>query len=84
MKRNISILVFLIALVCVGIFLNHSYNNFKVDENFTPIPLSFDSYSSTSSYDWNGATVSIKGGFVKGKMREKNNSDSLLSTSIRF
>jgi len=27
MKRNISILVFLIALVCVEIFLNHSYNN---------------------------------------------------------
>ena len=82
MKRNISILIFLTALVLAGIFLTHSYNNFKVDENFTPIPLSFDPYSSTSSYDWNGATVSIQGGFVKGKMREKDNSDSLLLRSL--
>jgi len=82
MKKNISILVFLIALVCVGIFSTHSYNNFKVDENFTPIPLSFDPYSSTSSYNWNGAAVSIQGGFVKGKMREKDNSDSLLLRSL--
>lgn len=82
MKRNISILAFLIASVCVGIFLTHSYNNFKVNENFTPIPLSFDPYSSTSTSDWNGATVSIQGGFVKGKMREKDNSDSLLLRSL--
>ena len=75
-------MVFLITLVCVGIFLTQSYNNFKVDENFTPIPLSFDPNSSTSSYDWNGATVSIQGGFVKGKMREKDNSDSLLLRSL--
>jgi len=82
MKKNISILVFLLALVCVGIFLTHSYNNFKVDENFTPIPLTFDPYSSTSSYDWNGATVSIQGGFVKGKMRETDHSESLLLRSL--
>jgi len=82
MKRNISILVFLIALVCVGIFLTHSYNNFKVAENFTPIPLSFDPYNSTSSSNWNGATVAIQGGFVKGKMREKDTSESLLLRSL--
>ena len=82
MKKNISILVFLIALVCVGIFLTHSYNNFKVDENFTPIPLAFDPYSSTSSYDWNGSMVSIQGGFVKGKMKETDNSESLLLRSL--
>jgi len=82
MKRNISILVFLITLVCVGIFLTHSYNNFKVAENFTPIPLSFDPYNSTSSSNWNGATVAIQGGFVKGKMREKDTSESLLLRSL--
>ncbi|WP_045577366.1 metallophosphoesterase, partial [Desulfosporosinus sp. I2] len=82
MKRKISILVFLIALVCVGTFLTYSYNYFKVDQNFTPIPLSFDPYTSTSSYDWNGAIVSIQGGFVKGKMREKDNLDSLLLRSL--
>ncbi len=71
MKRNISILGLLIALVCIGIFLTHSYNNFRVAEDFTPIPLSFDPYSSTSSSDWNGATVSIQGGFIKGKMGEE-------------
>ncbi|HVJ49525.1 metallophosphoesterase family protein [Desulfitobacterium sp.] len=82
MKKKIPILVFLIALVCVGIFFVHSYNNFKIAENFTPIPLSFDPYSSTSSYDWNGAAVTIQGGFVKGKMQEKDNSESLLLRSL--
>lgn len=82
MKRNISILGLLIALVCVGIFLTHSYNNFRVAEEFIPIPLSFDPYSSTSSSDWSGATVSIHGGFIKGKMKEKDNSESLLLRSL--
>lgn len=82
MKKKISILVFLIALVCVGIFFVHSYKNFKVDEKFIPIPLSFDPYSSTSVYDWNGASITIQGGFVKGRMKEKDNSESLLLRSL--
>lgn len=70
------------AVVCVGIFSTQIYNNFKVDENITPIPLAFDPYSSTSTYDWNGSKVSIQGGFVKGKMEEMDHSDSLLLRSL--
>ena len=66
MKRKIPILLFLIALVGVGLLLTHSYNNFKVTENFTPIPLSFDSYSSTSVYDWNGVSRFSSRGFCEG------------------
>jgi len=82
MKKKLSILVLLIALVNVGIFFVNSYNNFKIDEKFTPIALSFDPYSSTSTYDWNGSIVSIQGGFVKGKMKETDNSESLLVRSL--
>lgn len=49
---------------------------------FIPLPLSFDPYTSISSYDWNESTVSIQGGFVKGKIAESDNQESLLLRSL--
>lgn|GEM_PF-6821455 len=46
------------------------------------MPLSFDPYSSTSTYHWNGTSVSIQGGFVKGTITENNKEESLLLRAL--
>lgn len=81
-RRNSTLLLLLFALVWLGTFLFYAYHNFRVHEDFTPLPLSFDAYHSTSSYEWNGSLVSIQGGFVKGKMQEKGHSESLLLRAL--
>lgn len=70
------------ALAVTITFILHSYKNFKVQEGFTPLPLSFDPYSSTSTYDWEGSSVRIEGGFVKGKVIESNKEESLLLRAL--
>jgi hypothetical protein len=70
------------GLLVTSGFILHSYQNFKMQQGFTSVPLSFDPYTSTSSYEWNGGTVSIQGGFVKGKIAESGNQESLLLRSL--
>lgn len=83
MRKNVLVLILLvIALLVASGFILHSYQNFKIQQGFTPLPLSFDPYTSISSYDWNGGTVSIQGGFVKGKIAESGNQESLLLRSL--
>lgn len=57
MKRKIKLAALLIAvfIVIAGVFLNYGYNRFKISDNFTSIPLSFNPYDSTSTYNWDGA-----------------------------
>ncbi|WP_242877666.1 metallophosphoesterase [Desulfosporosinus sp. BG] len=71
-----------IGLVVTSAFILHSYKNFKVQQGFVSLPLSFDPYTSVSTYDWNGNKVSIQGGFVKGKMVDNSNKESLLLRSL--
>ena len=73
MKRNIKIELYILGIFFIAaiIFLFYSYNNFKVHESFVSIPLSFDSVTSTSTYNWNSTNVKIQGGFVKGKITDK-------------
>ncbi|MDP4126667.1 MAG: metallophosphoesterase [Bacillota bacterium] len=83
MRRKWLILILLgIGLVVTGAFILHSYKNFKVQQDFVPLPLSFDPYTSVSAYDWNGNIVSIQGGFVKGKIVGNSNEESLLLRSL--
>jgi len=83
MRKNVLVLVLLVTgLLVTSGFILHSYQNFKMQQGFTSVPLSFDPYTSTSSYEWNGGTVSIQGGFVKGKIAESGNQESLLLRSL--
>lgn len=70
-------LILLIILIIVG-FFGYAYKNFKVSENFSTIPLKFNPSGSVSSYKWNDSTVTIKGGFVKGKIIENKNENLVL------
>lgn len=84
MKKNLKIGVALltVSLLCALIFTYYGYGRFNVQEKFTAIPLSFDPYSSTSTYDWDGAAVSIKGGFIKGKVIDADNTENLVLRSL--
>ncbi len=70
-------LILIIILIIVGFFV-YTYKNFKVSENFSTIPLKFNPSGSVSSYNWNDSTVTIKGGFVKGKIIENKNENLVL------
>lgn len=81
MKRKLPILV-IIALFSAVCFSFYSYNNYKIHQGFTSIPLSFDPYTGVSSYTWNGAQVRIQGGFIKGTMKEKSTQEDLLLRAL--
>ncbi|HEY5587213.1 MAG TPA: metallophosphoesterase family protein [Ruminiclostridium sp.] len=65
-----------------GISLYFGYNQFNIHENFTSIPNSFNPIDSTSTYNWNGAIVTIQGGFVKGKIIDDNEVENLVLRSL--
>lgn len=75
-----KLLFTVIIMICLG-FLIYSLKNYKVEENFTSVPLNFNASGSISTYNWNGSTVTIKGGFVKGKTIDSK-TESLILRSI--
>ncbi|WP_425806607.1 metallophosphoesterase family protein [Desulfitobacterium sp. Sab5] len=81
-KKWLVLIMLVIGLGVTSAFILHSYKNFKVQQGFVPLPLSFDPYTSVSSYDWNGNIVSIQGGFVKGKIVDSPSQESLLLRSL--
>jgi 3',5'-cyclic-AMP phosphodiesterase len=81
-KKWLVLILLVIGLGVTSAFILHSYKNFKVQQGFVPLPLSFDPYTSISTYDWNGNVVSIQGGFVKGKIANNPNEESLLLRSL--
>ena len=82
MKRKIPILILILVLFTTVCFSFFSYNNYKIHQGFTSIPLSFDPYTGISSYTWNGAQVSIQGGFIKGTMKEMGTPENLLLRAL--
>ena len=81
-KTGTPVILLAVTLLVSAVFLYQGYNDFRIAENFRGLPLSFDPYTSTSSYDWNGTSVQIQGGFVKALIREKDQSESLLLRSL--
>ena len=81
-KKWLVLILLVIGLGVTSAFILHSYKNFKVQQGFVPIPLSFDPYTSVSTYDWDGNRVSIEGGFVKGKIVDNTNQESLMLRSL--
>ncbi|MHB1405249.1 MAG: metallophosphoesterase family protein [Desulfitobacteriaceae bacterium] len=82
MIRKLSILLLLTALSMGGSFLLYAYSNYKIHADFSPLPLAFDPYTSTSVYNWDGTLVTVEGGFVKGKMKENDGQESLLLRAL--
>lgn len=80
LKVNVY-LIALILLIIVG-FTVYSFRNFRVQESFTSIPLSFNPSNSVSSYNWNSAEVTIEGGFVKGAVLDNKKQENLILRSL--
>ena len=85
MVRKIIKPTILLLCACIaagiGLFMfnaNHAYN---INTGFTAIPLSYNPYDSTSSYNWNGVDVTIRGGFVKG-IQKSPAGDSLVVRAL--
>lgn len=69
-------------VIVIGIFIIGTLNRFIIHEKFTFIPLNFDPFNSTSSYNWNGGTIKIQGGFVKGKIIDDHGIENLVLRSL--
>lgn len=80
-KRKLNILLIIGIVAVVLGFIGNAYNNYRVQENYTEIPLNFNPTDSVSSYNWNGTNVIIKGGFVKGKITQ-NKTEALILRSL--
>ena len=73
-------LILLIILISIG-SLVYAYKNYRIYQNYLSIPLNFNPTGSISTYDWDGATVTVKGGFIKGKIID-NNKEYLILRSL--
>jgi|GEM_PF-725932 len=73
----------LLASFIIGaiVFFRYSYERFIVSRDFKLIPLSFNPEGSVSKYQWKGADITVKGGFIKGMVRYNKN-ENLLVRSI--
>lgn len=80
-KKTVGWVLVFVFVVSGAMFLRYSYDRFVVSRDFKPIPLSFNPEGSVSQFDWNGASVTVKGGFVKGTMKY-NSQENLLVRSL--
>ncbi|KDR96598.1 hypothetical protein SAMN02745945_00154 [Peptoclostridium litorale DSM 5388] len=69
MKTNKAVIMLIIAIGAVIGLIVHSLHNYIVDRNFEPVDSAFNHTQSASSYSWDGKSISVKGGFVKGMLK---------------
>ncbi|BEP29571.1 metallophosphoesterase family protein [Helicovermis profundi] len=81
MKKKIIVFLSLIFFVFLS-FIYFGYNNFKIDESFKEIPLNFNPYNLNSEYNFNGITVKIHGGFVKGTIKDKKGNTNIILRAL--
>ncbi|MDD4716143.1 MAG: metallophosphoesterase [Oscillospiraceae bacterium] len=83
-KKIIRLIIFLLCLCIVtgtGIFLYNAYHGYNINSGFTSLPLNYNPDDSSSSYSWNGADITVYGGFVKG-IQKSNKGDSLVVRAL--
>jgi hypothetical protein len=83
--KKIIRLIILLLCVCIvtgiGLFLYNAYHGYSINSGFTSISLNYNPDDSTSSYRWNGADITIHGGFVKG-IQKSSTGDSLVIRAL--
>lgn len=81
MKSKINLLLVAVMAALIILFIYSVIEDFRIQENYTSIPLSFNPYDASSTYNWNGTTVTARGAFIKGKTIQ-NNIESLIVRSL--
>jgi Icc protein len=83
--KKIIKLIILLLCVCIitgtGLFLYNAYHGYSINSGFTSIPLNYNPDDSTSNYNWNGADITVRGGFVKG-IQSSSAGDSLVIRAL--
>jgi hypothetical protein len=68
-----SIIILLICLaVGTGSFLYNAYHDYKINNGFESLSLSYNPDDSTSNYNWDGVQVVVADGFIKGIRKTKD------------
>jgi len=83
-KRIIKLFILLLCLCLAagtGLFLYSAHHGYKINSGFTAVPLNYSPDDSSSSHSWNGADITVYGGFVKG-IQKSSNGDSLVIRAL--
>lgn len=83
-KQIIKLFILLLCLSLAtgtSLFLYNAHHGYKINNSFTSIPLNYSPDDSSSSYSWNGADITVYGGFVKG-IQTSDPDDSLVVRAL--
>ena len=83
-KKIIKLMIILLCVCLVagtGLFLYNAYHSYDINSGFTPLSLNYNPDDSTSGYRWNGAEITVRGGFVKG-IQQSNSGDRLVVRAL--
>ena len=76
-----TIVLLLCIVAGISMFLYNSYHSYNINSEFTTIPLNYNPDDSSSRYSWNGAVITVYGGFVKG-IQHSSTGDSLVIRAL--
>lgn len=85
MKKILRLLTWLLILFLISgtaLFIYSWEKEYKVNKDFTPLPLVFDVSDSSSEYGFENRDIIIKGGFVKGIQKGKNPIERLVLRAL--
>lgn len=83
-----KVLKIMILLICLSLatgtvlFLYNTNHGYNINNDFTVLPLNYNPDDSSSSYSWNGANITVYGGFVKGIQKGGKEGDSLVIRAL--
>lgn len=80
---NITTIVLLFCIVAgIGVFIYDAKNTYRINNDFIRIPLKFNPYDSSSSYEMQKSQITVYGGFIKGIQKNKDGSDSIVIRAL--
>lgn len=84
-RKLLKVLILTICLCLVigtGIFVYNTHHIYNINSGFTPLPLNYNPDDSSSSYSWQGISITVHGGFVKGIQHGGNDADSIIIRAL--
>src|SRR5665648_693 len=84
-KKIINIMIVFLCLCLVagtGAFIYNSIHSYKINNDFTSVPLQFNPDDSSSTYQTQNAEVTVYGGFIKGIQNDKAGIERLVIRAL--
>lgn len=80
--NSIIIILTLGLIVGIGLFIYNTMSAYKISSDFISIPLQYNPYDSSSTYDMPNAQIKVYGGFIKGIQKDKDGTNNLLIRAL--